>query len=86
MNIQIPSAYRRSIRIAEVLQVLNLLLIMCVDGASSLSVIVTFAAWIIFWIGVFVLVKFHEKPRKPELVALSIGPLVIPAVVAWINI
>jgi hypothetical protein len=79
MNIQIPSAYRWSIRTAEAFQVLVLLLIWCVDGASGISVAVTFAAWILFWIGVFVVIRFREKPSTLELVALGIGLLAIMA-------
>lgn len=77
MNFQIPSKYRTSIRIAEVLQVLSFILVRGWDTGTVTPIVVTFGAWVAFWIGVFVLVKLRENPSKPELVALSFGPLAI---------
>jgi hypothetical protein len=77
MKVQIPSPYRGSILIAELVQLLCLILVRAVDTDRFLWLWLMFGVWIVFWVGVYFLVKFRVRPTIPELIALSFGPLAI---------
>ena len=77
MKNQVSSPYRISILVAEFFQLLCLILVKAVDADRFLWLWVMFGVWIIFWVGVYFLVKFRVRPTIPELIALSFGPLAI---------
>ena len=74
MKFSIPSAYRRSLRFAAIVQVVAVVLTAFVDDDGSFLPAVL-VGWIAFWIVVVALTKFRAAPSKPELVAVRYGPL-----------
>jgi hypothetical protein len=74
VKFSIPSAYRRSLRFAAIMQVVAIVLTGFVDDDGSFIPTVL-AGWVAFWIGVVALTKFRITPTKPELVAVRYGPM-----------
>jgi hypothetical protein len=76
----IPTAYRRSLRFALVVQLLALLLSACVDDDGSFIPIAV-AAWAVFWAGALAVMRRRQTPTGAELVGLRYGPLAIPIII-----
>jgi hypothetical protein len=76
VKFSIPSAYRRSLRFAAVVQVAAIVLTGFVDDDGSFLPLVG-AGWISFWIIVVILAKFRVTPTKVELFAVRWCPLVV---------
>jgi len=76
----IPTAYRRSLRFALVVQLLALLLSACVDDNGSFIPIAV-AAWAAFWAGALAVMRRRQAPTGAELVGLRYGPLAIPIII-----
>jgi hypothetical protein len=74
MRFSIPSAYRRSLRFAAVVQVAAIVLTAFVDDDGSFLPLVG-AGWIAFWIIAVTLTKFRITPTKLELFAVRWCPL-----------
>jgi hypothetical protein len=70
----IPSAYRRSLRFAAIVQVVAVVLTGFIDDDGSFLPAVLLG-WIAFWIVVVALMRYRAVPSKPELVAVRYGPL-----------
>ncbi len=59
------------------LQAICLFLTSGIDTEQLFWVWLMFAAWIIFWIGVYFRAKAHANPGHLALAGTSLGPLVI---------
>jgi hypothetical protein len=77
----VPTAYRRSLRFALVLQFLAILLSACVDDNDGSFIAITGAAWAAFWIAELALIRRRQTPTRAELVGLRYGPLAIPLII-----
>jgi hypothetical protein len=80
MSLPIPTAYRRSLRFALVVQILAVALSACVDDDGSFFVIAV-AAWALFWAGELAVMRRRQTPTGAELVGLRYGPLAIPVII-----
>ena len=84
MKLTIPTAYRRSLHFAVVVQLVAVLLSACVDDDGSF-IAITAAAWALFWAGAITLTRLRQAPTKTELVTLRYGPLAIPILIFTIG-
>ena len=79
-SFSIPAAYRPSLRLAVVVQLVAFLLSLFVDGEGIfLAICVT--AWAAFWAGTLTLMRRRQVPSRVQLVCLRYGPLAIPAII-----
>jgi hypothetical protein len=78
LSFPIPTAYRRSLRFALVLQFVAVLLSACVDGSF---IAIAVAAWAAFWAGALAVIRRRQIPTGAELVSLRYGPLAIPVII-----
>jgi hypothetical protein len=80
LGFPVPTAYRRSLRFALVVQLVALLLSACVDDNGSFIPIAV-AAWAAFWVGALAMIHRRQTPTGAELVGLRYGPLAIPTII-----
>jgi hypothetical protein len=80
ISFPIPTAYRRSLRFAMVVQLIAVLLSTCVDDNGSFIAIAV-AAWATFWAGALAMMRRRQTPTGAELVGLRYGPLAIPVII-----
>src|SRR5436190_1880367 len=80
ISFPIPTAYRRSLRFALVVQLLAFLLSACVDDDGSF-IAIAISAWAIFWASTLLVMRRRKTPTGAELLGLHYGPLAIPTII-----
>jgi len=63
-------------RDALICQLVAFMLTAMIDGVESFIPLVL-PAWILFWVGLVLFVRFRVSPTKPELFLARVGPLFI---------